>query len=349
MRLRALACLATLALSGCVSGERVTRIAGGFRSEGRYIRPESYSAFTGGVIAEAQGNLANARAYYEAALEYDADSPEILSRLGAVSCKLALEGDRSQLRVATRAFEEALEVDPSFAPAYYERALCSRAQGERERALADALSAVRFDPSPASFSELVSELLFEGGRASEAWAWLDALAVRSPDSAEVWSVYRRAAERQNDAIRLRRALRNQVRLGSPEPRPEAADTETIDALLSVGDLPAARLVAKARRWTNAELALRAVEIGALEAGYEQAIITLRADPGDADAWVAALTAADEARDEERFEAVLRALDARPIAPSPRALALLEELLSRRVGAEAARALREGWQPSRHRE
>ncbi len=126
------------------------------------------------------------------------------------------------------------------------------------------------------------------------------------------------------------------------PRPAAADTEAIDALLLLGDLPAARVAAHARHWRSSELALRAVEIGALEVGYEQAMLVLRADPGDADAWIAALTAAEDQRRPERFEAALRALDAHPLPPTARAVDLLESLLARRAGVDAAAALREAW-------
>jgi tetratricopeptide (TPR) repeat protein len=334
--------LLVASVTACAGGGRVTRIAGGFREEGRYIGPGSYAAFTSGVIAEASGRYADARAFYEQALDDDDESPEILTRLGAVRCQLAVRGANGELEAAERAFREALELDPTFAPAYYERALCSRARGKREAALGDAKSAVGFDAEPVAYTRLVSDLLFESGRSKEAWTWLDALAVRSPDSAEVWSAYRGAAERQNDAVRLRRAFESQARLGAPEKRPEAADTEVIDALLLLGDLPAARIAAKARRWQSSELALRAVELGALEVGYEQAMLVLGADPGDADAWIAALVAADEQRRPERFEAALRALDARPLAPSARAVALLEGLLARLSGADAARALRESF-------
>jgi tetratricopeptide (TPR) repeat protein len=341
---RALALFAACAaLSACAGSERVTRVAGGFREEGRYIDTQSYSAFMGGVIAEASGRYADARLFYQQALDDDADSPEIQARIGAVSCKLAVRGARAELRAAERAFDEALELDSSFAPAYYERAVCARARGRREQALRDAKRAVKYDSTPVAYTRLVSELLFESGRASEAWAWLDALVVRTPDWAEAWSAYRSAAERTSDAVRLRRALANQIRLGAPEPRPEASDTEAIDALLLLGDLPAARIAAKARHWRSSELALRSVEIGALEVGYEQAMLVLGADPGDADAWIAALAAAEDQRLPERFEAALVALDPRPLPPSARAVTLLESLLARRVGADAARALRQAWE------
>lgn len=339
---RGLLLLAIAWVSGCAGGERVTRVAGGFRDEGRYIDTQSYSAFTSGVIAEASGRFADARLFYEQALDADDASPEIQTRIGAVSCQLAIRGARAELAAAERAFEEALALDETFAPAYYERAVCARGRGLPDRALKDGLRAVKFDASPVAYTRLVSELLFEARRTDEAWAWLDALTVRAPDSAEVWSAYRRAAERAEDSVRLRRAIMNQTRLGAPEPRPAAADTEAIDALLLLGDLPAARVAAHARHWRSSELALRAVEIGALEVGYEQAMLVLRADPGDADAWIAALTAAEDQRQPERFEAALRALDAHPLPPTARAVDLLESLLARRAGADAAAALREAW-------
>ncbi len=340
--------LALTSLGGCTGGERVTRVAGGFREDGRYIDTQSYSAFTSGVIAEASGRYADARIFYEQALDDDPKSPEIQTRVGAVRCKLGVRGARAELDAAERAFDEALELDSTFAPAYYERAVCERARGKREAALGDAQRAVKYDSAPVAYTRLVSELLFEARRSSEAWAWLDALVERTPDSAEVWSAYRSAAERSDDAVRLRRALANQVRLGAPEPRPEASDTEAIDALLLLGDLPAARVAAKARRWRSSELAIRSVEIGALEVGYEQAMLVLGADPGDTDAWIAALVAADEQRHPERFQAALVALDPRPLPPSARAVDLLVALLGRRVGADAARALRQAWEAGSER-
>jgi tetratricopeptide (TPR) repeat protein len=339
---RALVFLAIASLSGCAGGERVTRVAGGFRDEGRFIDTQSYSAFTSGAVAEASGRFADARLLYEQALDADESSPEILTRIGAVSCQLAVRGAKAELRAAERAFDEALDLDDTFAPTYYERAVCARARGQRGEALKDALRAVRFDASPVPYTRLVADLLFETRRPREAWAWLDALTVRYPDSAEVWSAYRRAAERERDSVRLRRAVTNQTRLGSPETRPEAADTEAIDALLLLGDLPAARVAAHARHWRSSELALRAVEIGALEVAYEQAMLVLGADPGDADAWIAALASAEEQRRPDRFEAALVALDAHPLPPTARAIELLEALLSRRAGVDAAAALREAW-------
>ena len=332
-------CLAG-ALAGCAGGGRVTRIADGIREEGRYIDPVAYSAYARGALLEAAGEHAAAREAYRQALSVDEDSAEIHARIGAVSCALFLRGARSELGTAERAFKRAVSQDPTLSTAYYERANCLRQRGHTARALVEAQRAVAFDPRQVGFSRLVAELLVDLGRPQEAWLWLDALASREPDSPEVWAAYRNAAERVDDAVRLRRAVEAEGRLGIEPPRRPVTDSEDIDAFLRTGDLAGARSLAVSRRWRPSELALRAVELGALELGFEQGMLVLRADPTDADAWVAALVAADRSRDDERFRAALFALGSRPEPPSPRAAELYAAFLAERAGGDAAAAFRE---------
>jgi len=88
------------------------------------------------------------------------------------------------------------------------------------------------------------------------------------------------------------------------------------------------------------LALRAAALGQSEFARDQAALVLGADPADTDARVAAVVAADLARDDA---ALARALTGVPddLAPlSPLAALTLSEVLRHRVGDDAARPLRE---------
>jgi hypothetical protein len=94
--------------------------------------------------------------------------------------------------------------------------------------------------------------------------------------------------------------------------------------------------------------LRALDASAPKLALAQAELVLAADPSDSDAWIAALAAADELGDEIRFSETVRLLDPEPLAPSPKALAVLEKLVERRLGREAASALAEIRRPPAQR-
>lgn len=68
--------------------------------------------------------------YYEV-LDRDQDSAESWTGLGISSL------ETKEYAVAASAFQKALRLDPKYAPAYYWRAMLSKAQGEKDNAVAD--------------------------------------------------------------------------------------------------------------------------------------------------------------------------------------------------------------------
>ena len=92
----------------------------------------------------------------------------------------------------------------------------------------------------------------------------------------------------------------------------------------------------ARRPSNAKLEtpFDALRVGSVERARQQAQTELDADPSNSDAWIAALVACDELRDDACFEQVLGSLRSPSLTPSATALAYLRELLLRRTGASA---------------
>ncbi|MGC4092357.1 MAG: hypothetical protein QM756_31645 [Polyangiaceae bacterium] len=163
-------------------------------------------------------------------------------------------------------------------------------------------------------------------------AWLDGLVEREPRSREALRALSAFAKRHGDALRALRAERGLAALAQ-EPNAEAE----LNAALMRADLPAARAAATRLRLPPGELALRAVRAGATPLGTEQAALALGADPNDANAWVAALSAADLSRDRQTLERLLREDPVSPSPPNPLALELLGEALARLVGEEARAA------------
>jgi tetratricopeptide (TPR) repeat protein len=332
------AALLSAALLGCSVSGGVTRIADGSREDGRYIDSSAYTAYARGALLEASGDSAGALSAYEAALDADPGSADVLTRIGALHCRV----DPRHPARADAAFDAALEKDSGFAPAYAARARCLERRGQLEAALEQARLAVTFDPETIELSELVARLLFTLRRKAEAWVWLDALVSLHPSSPQAWQVFRSFAELAADTVRLRRARLAERSLGVlPLAQTEAAG-DTIDVLLRARDLDGARRAAVMRRWKSSTLALRAAEVGAHAVAVEQARHVLQADPSDSDAWVALLVSADQLHDVPLFAQALEALDTEPTTPSARAAELLAALLARRVGEEAARAFRDAY-------
>jgi hypothetical protein len=174
----------------------------------------------------------------------------------------------------------------------------------------------------------VVELAERSGDLERARLWLDAWVVRTPSSPEAWQALRDFGVRQGDAARRFRAQQELSKAATTSG--EAA----LERALHASDLVAARRAATRLRIPASELALRAVALGAVDAASQQAELVMNADPDDADAWVAALTAADLRRDRAAFTATLQRA---PRAPSPLgslALQLLEELIRRKDGPDA---------------
>ena len=333
----------SLWLAGCAPGGQVTRIADGNREDGRYIDASAYSAYTRAALLDAAGDVQGALVAYEAAREADPDSADVMTRIGALHCR----ADRQHPERAQEAFAQAIELDPSYAPAYAARARCLERRGELRPALEQALLAVQRDARPVENTELVVRLLFALGRKSEAWAWLEALVAEQPSSLKAWRMFHAFAEQDADAVRLRRANLAERALGFPAAKPAEGTGDALDTLLLAGDLDGARRAAVSQRWKPSMLALRALEVGAYEAALQQGKSLLLADPSDADAWIAVLVAAEQLHDQTAFHDALRALDVEALGASAstssaRGAEFLAALLSRRVSEEAARAFRESF-------
>lgn len=333
----ALAALAALTLAAC-GAPTVTRAVNGELLEGRFISPRAYALYGIGADAEARGDLRKAVAAFEAARDVDPESPEISTRVGALRCQLG--GD------AEEAFERAIELDPTYEPAFRERARCARAHGKPEEALGFAAEAAALDPDQEEAQLLHAELLEQLGRAEEARRALRGWTVRRPRSVAGWLALAALAQRAGDTGEAERAGRRAAALTPrhaaqlAQELPGLSAMAQVDEALGRGDLGEARRLARAARLPPAELAVRAAALGRVAEARAQAALVVGADPASASARIALATAADLAGDEEALAEAWRGLpgSSEPLTgPSPLARLLLAELLARRVGAEAARA------------
>lgn len=301
--------LCVLALVGgapacAVFNPPVARTVGGVTSEGRFIEPDAYALYAMAALYEARGAWEQALQLYQRAYDVDPRGPELKTRIGAVACKLR------RFPLAEESLAAALARDESYGPAWFELSQCQRTRGDLTLALAAAGQALRLDPERPETSLLAADLAEQRGDVSGAWRVRDALATHARGSAIVQRAILAAAERAGDAQRSARARRALAELGRSESdSPEASGIPRAVAALHRGDLPTAR--AEAER-------------------------LLGADPGNGDALLIALCAADLAQDHEAFARLLQATRARAAPVSAELLVLLEALLGRRLGSSVAR-------------
>jgi Tfp pilus assembly protein PilF len=321
----------------------VTRVADGETLEGRSIAPEAYAAYLRAIVLEERGDARGAIAELERALDEDPNSPEIVTRIARLLCIHGASADASE--EALGSFEDALALDPTYAPAWLGLAECRERRRELPGALDAARQAAEYDPSNSRATRAVARLLFALGRPAEAWTWLEALATLYPESREVELALLDEATRRHDGPRELRARRALAKLGELD---ERTREHVLDEAIGAEDLERARSLAVTLSIGPSALALRALDASAPKLALAQAELVLAADPSDSDAWIAALAAADELGDEIRFSETVRLLDPEPLAPSPKALAVLEKLVERRLGREAASALAEIRRPPAQR-
>ncbi len=187
---------------------------------------------------------------------------------------------------------------------------------------------------------MLARALDRAGRSDEALRWLLGVTVARPAAVEAWRTLAEIAKRRGRRAEQLRAEQALARLEPPtrparsKKRPQPSD---VDSALASGDLELARTRAIAVAMASDELAVRAAAIGQPEIAAQQADHVLSADPSNGNAWIAALVAADLLADGERFRQALATLEREPMAPGPLAARLLADLLTRRVGVEAARA------------
>jgi tetratricopeptide (TPR) repeat protein len=325
------AALAVGLLEACAARGPVTRVADGETFDGRPIAPEAYAAVLRASVLEARGDAPGALAELERALGEDPGSPEIVTSIARLLCQSF--GSTDAAEEALGSFEDALALDPTYAPAWLGLAECRERRKDLRGALEAAERAAHYDPSSVGATRAVARLLFALERPSEAWTWLEALAILAPESREAEQAILEEATKRRDVTRESRARRALSTLGVSDQRSQEA---ALDDALSAGDLARARVLATGLSLRPSAVALRALERSPRVA-LEQAAFVLAADPSDSDAWIAALAAADELGDDARFADIVRALDAEPLFPSPRAIAAFQRLLARRVGRDAGDA------------
>ncbi len=331
----ALLALLSLAVTGCMFGPPpVVRVVGGREHVGRYISPEAYASYAEGAYLEAQGHPEQAEQSYRQALAEDPDSAAIWTRLGALGCQKS----RAQ---AARAFDHARAIDATYAPLWREQARCELSHGQVSAAYVTANKAFALDPDDEQTSVLMARLLEKRGQTGSALGWLEALVARDPESLAGWQALlstAHAAGRKQIELRAAREMMQlaPARRAALARRYPALDRlALVDQALLSGDMAKARERALAAHLTLGQLAVRAAGLGLAKPAAQFADEVLRADPRDANAWIARLVAADLSGDQAAFGSALDALGRDPVPPEADAARLLAALLRRRAGSEAA--------------
>ncbi len=325
--------------TGCGARRSVTRLVEGREVRGRVVSQEAYALYARAAYLEASGQTARALVVYDRVIDYDPRSVQAWTRVGALQCG-------SDPSAAERAFLAGEAVDAEYEPLWRERARCALQRGESRLALQRAERAAQLDPNQVETSLLVIRSQEACGELEAARHWMRALVLRTPYDPVVWQHALAFAERHQEGALADQARRRLDRLrGSSAPRlaPRVA-REAIDRALRDYDLDRARRLAVRAGIPPAEVALRSAALARPKLAREQALLVLESNPRSGDAWVAALVAADLERDVGLLEAVAAALEADPNPLSPLGALLLDELLGRVVGTEAAQAWRAAYGP-----
>jgi hypothetical protein len=226
-----------LALAACAPRADVTRVLDGRVVEGRFIAPESYSAFLRGALLEEAGQLPAALKAYSEAAALDGRDPLIATRIGDLLCRLSPKDPR-----AAQAFSQALRIDASFEPAIEAGSRCARAHGDGSAAHEDAERAALADPLAISPQVMLSEADASGPRAESSRDRLVALTLLHGESAAAWDALAAWGAAHQDAMLVARALAAVARL---VPTRKAELAERAVALAGDGELFAARSLAAA--------------------------------------------------------------------------------------------------------
>jgi tetratricopeptide (TPR) repeat protein len=317
-------------------------MVGGHRVQGRFVADEAYAAYLKGVVLETEGRLDAAMAAYGEAIQHDPDSAEIWTRIGALRCAdVAKPGAAVKTVGPWDAFARAAEIDPSYEETWTERARCHLSRGELDEAVRAARMGVSLDPDRDEPAVLLALALERQGHADEARRWLDGLVARHPSSVTAHEAMAAFAGRTHDDAR-RQSSEDALSVLRPGDQGRAhrsgASLSMVDSAILRGEFERARSLALGARISSGALAVRAAALGSVDFARSQAEFVLAADPADADARVAALVAADLARDEAALARALAGTRSFSAPPSPLGILLLGELLGRRVGTAAETAL-----------
>jgi tetratricopeptide (TPR) repeat protein len=327
---------------GCASSSAVTRSVRGRLVRGRFVTDDAYAAYLRGALLEAQGKREAALSAYTEGARHDPNSPELLTKIGALICDRQDVGGAASGEKPGAAFERAAAIDPGYEEAWTERARCFLKRGQLTDAAQAARVAVSLDPNRVEPALLVSLALERLGRIEEAKRWIQGLVARNPASIEANEAMAAFAERTHDAALHAAAERALAELGAgPDRRSPTLKARTtvadVDAAIARGEFDEARRRALAARLSSGALSLRAAAVGAASFAREQADLVLAADPGDSDARVAAAVAADLLRDDDALARAMGGVEIAKTRISPLAQLLMAELLLRRVGSDAQKA------------
>lgn len=239
-------------LSGCSGAQAVPRRNGDTIEMGRHIPAQAYAWYARGLYFERGGHLREAEFAYQAAIDVDRKSGSAWASLVRVRCQ---EKSGKALEAADQGLSQALR----HAPILTERARCLLATwGDRlpqekatalvRQALDDARAAVDREPSYVQANQLVVE------------------------------IYRALSENEN-AERWEHAYKLFAGVSLSDSTSAAPQ---VDEHLTHGRLSEARTQAVGIM-SPGELAVRAFALGQEPLAQEQAKMTLRASPEDADA------------------------------------------------------------------
>ncbi len=186
---------------GCAAAPRVVRVYDGRVTAGSYVSPEGYASFLRGALAEEDGDFTSALAAFA---ESDSD-PEVLSRVGALQCRLAPKD-----AVADRTFARAFSIDPNYASSLRAKAVCELGRGHDREASSLAERAAVQDPQSASVAAVVVRAAASSvGPAARARAITRTEA--HADRAEAWDALLAWGRGHRDAELIARAFEGLVR------------------------------------------------------------------------------------------------------------------------------------------
>lgn len=304
-------CLALpLSLAACGGYTHTTRIVNGSVVTGRPVAPQAYALYFEASAAEARGELRRARDLYLAAEENDANSPELWTRIGALSCKIRLAMADAEIRAA-------LELDPWYAPAWRERARCELSRRRFERALIFARRAQVADPSDFQTATLLADIHVKRRAMRAAEAQLVAYALSYPRNQKAWRVLHEFASQNELEHWERYAARRLNQHASAQPSQgglscverslsdcasvvrDVQQAELVDAILA-DDLAEAQRYATTLRLPQVRLVALLLKFGKPTLALRLAKLLIAAGPHDSEVRVWGLLAAHRAGDDVLF-------------------------------------------------